>query len=57
MRTKLVTSTDPAEFDSDLNAELEGLKGVVSVQFSTAVTNNADGEWDTVYSAVIVYRR
>lgn len=54
MTIKLVTSTDPAEFDRDLNYELARLKNVVSVQFSTAVTNNADGEWDTVYSAIVV---
>lgn len=57
MKIKLVTSTDPGQFDRDLNMELDRLgKGVISVQFSTAMTNQPDNDWDTVYSAIVVYK-
>lgn len=56
-QAKLVTATMPDEFDRDLNQELAKLKKIKSVLFSTAVTNIPDkgADWDTVYSAVIIY--
>lgn len=61
MQTKLVTSTTPQQFDTDLNEELKNLssRSIIEVKFSTAQTQFPDEnapEWDTIYSALIIYK-
>lgn len=58
MKHRLITDTDPAEFDNRLTEELSTIKRVESIQFSTSYCpdeQNPDG-MQTCYSALILYK-